>query len=497
MPEIKKDIRAATFVVAASDSLHKNMADYVCPGVNDEVTIHTVRDQAATLGGEIYFLEGHYMLGAPIEWNVAGLHVNTVGCPFPWFATDKGAIFEADAGFGGAYLMRVSAHDQILDNLYLKANLRVNVGLQVEDCRLCFFPNVVIDEPLQKGVLIKGTSALCAGHRFGLLQILMNNTTETDARGLVFDGASAPNAASVLTFNVVQITLLGVATSYGVDFAKYADGIQINYLQISYATSPLTAGVIFNSDTPGSDMGVYINKILAFLYEAGHYPQVIANTARARYPNIIGIASYDWGSYRGHRDDLRVLSWGVKPITWVCLFESLDGLWDNPGGTGSVTLQLNSATVATGGTTGGIGRLRKSLALFPGATWNRRRGLRTQIDLSSITNQTAYIVSGIVGNHLAGFKVVNNALYGVTDDGVEETLDLGVTLVAATPYELECHFVPGLEARFYVDGVDKGAITTHLPTGPTYHYLMDLYIINTADENKEMRASYWDFEQEG
>lgn len=30
MPEIKQDIRAATFIVAANDSVHKNMADYVC-----------------------------------------------------------------------------------------------------------------------------------------------------------------------------------------------------------------------------------------------------------------------------------------------------------------------------------------------------------------------------------------------------------------------------------------------------------------------------------
>ena len=44
MPEITQDIRGATLVVAANDSLHKNMADYVCDGVADQVEIQAALD---------------------------------------------------------------------------------------------------------------------------------------------------------------------------------------------------------------------------------------------------------------------------------------------------------------------------------------------------------------------------------------------------------------------------------------------------------------------
>lgn len=66
MPEIKQDIRAATFIVAAIDSLHRNMADYVCDQTADEVEINQALNALPVQGGRVVLLEGQYVLAAPI-----------------------------------------------------------------------------------------------------------------------------------------------------------------------------------------------------------------------------------------------------------------------------------------------------------------------------------------------------------------------------------------------------------------------------------------------
>ena len=66
MPEIKQDIRGATFVVAADDSLHKNMANYVCSGAADEVEILLAINALPATGGEVVLLDGTYNVAASI-----------------------------------------------------------------------------------------------------------------------------------------------------------------------------------------------------------------------------------------------------------------------------------------------------------------------------------------------------------------------------------------------------------------------------------------------
>lgn len=66
MPEIKLDIRSATLIVAASDSLNHNMADYVCDGVADEVEINQALNALPVQGGRVVLLEGQYVLANPI-----------------------------------------------------------------------------------------------------------------------------------------------------------------------------------------------------------------------------------------------------------------------------------------------------------------------------------------------------------------------------------------------------------------------------------------------
>ena len=65
-PEAKITGRCATLVVAASDSLHPEQADYVCDGTDDQVEIQAAID-ASPRGGLTLLLEGTYSIGASIS----------------------------------------------------------------------------------------------------------------------------------------------------------------------------------------------------------------------------------------------------------------------------------------------------------------------------------------------------------------------------------------------------------------------------------------------
>lgn len=59
----------ATRIVAASNSLDKTRADYVCDGVDDQQEIQQAIDDLPSSGGSVYLLEGTYNISAPIEIN--------------------------------------------------------------------------------------------------------------------------------------------------------------------------------------------------------------------------------------------------------------------------------------------------------------------------------------------------------------------------------------------------------------------------------------------
>ncbi|MBA7657847.1 hypothetical protein ES703_65790 [subsurface metagenome] len=60
MPEIKLDLRAATLIVAANDSLNRNMANYVCDGVADDIEINAALNALPASGGRVMLSEGTY-----------------------------------------------------------------------------------------------------------------------------------------------------------------------------------------------------------------------------------------------------------------------------------------------------------------------------------------------------------------------------------------------------------------------------------------------------
>ena len=80
--------QSATFVVAASDSVHQGRADYVCSGVDDQVQIQAAID-AAKHGAKIVLLEGNFWISAPITMIDKSVTLEGVG--HSW--TSGGSIF--------------------------------------------------------------------------------------------------------------------------------------------------------------------------------------------------------------------------------------------------------------------------------------------------------------------------------------------------------------------------------------------------------------------
>lgn len=128
-PETTPDsvIEAADFVVAASDSLHKERADYVCDGISDDIEIQAAIDALPSGGGVVALLEGTYIIdGVPTvspEYRsiiILKDNVSVVGCGFTTVL--KLADFYT-ATVGG--IIGNSDYPTVYNNVRI-ANLKVN-----------------------------------------------------------------------------------------------------------------------------------------------------------------------------------------------------------------------------------------------------------------------------------------------------------------------------------------------------------------------------------
>lgn len=139
--------------------------------------------------------------------------------------------------------------------------------------------------------------------------------------------------------------------------------------------------------------------------------------------------------------------------------------------------------------------LKLALGLSEGYSWGKKRYFGLYVNIGTYTYQYIHLVTGYASptssgntNPHIGFKIINNTLYGTVANGSAEST-LAIETYSASVYRrLECVFTPGVECRFYVNGVDKGALTTNLPTGTSYAYrLFHASIYNTEAVDKIIR----------
>jgi len=161
-------------------------------------------------------------------------------------------------------------------------------------------------------------------------------------------------------------------------------------------------------------------------------------------------------------------------------------------GSGTISWTDILVRVATGTTAGSVARVWK--AAYPLIDWDdRRRTFAAKVYFLDVGDMYLHLVHGGISDPAAsantrrhiGFKVVGDVLYGTVGDGTAESTLTIETLTAGVGRLLEAVLFPGVEARFWVGGVDRGALTTNLPSGGTdSERLLNCSIYNTAAVNK-------------
>jgi hypothetical protein len=188
-----------------------------------------------------------------------------------------------------------------------------------------------------------------------------------------------------------------------------------------------------------------------------------------------------------------------KVFQYLTLFESLDGF--TVTGASSV-LSGTQLDVKTAASLNNVAEITKAPAIQGLITFSQRSNMRTAINLSSVTNVTAYVLVGNSTSFNYGFKIVNGTLYGVTNDNAtENAVNLG-TLQVATGYNLEARYTPGDRVVFYLNSVVVGNSTANLPltdfsgTGAVANpNLMDFYLKTTDGNAKTMSVSFFQYSQ--
>jgi len=159
-------------------------------------------------------------------------------------------------------------------------------------------------------------------------------------------------------------------------------------------------------------------------------------------------------------------------------------------GSGSISWRCYDVLLMSGTTSLSYAYIYKySFGLFGTPTWDKKRYFGVYAYLGTYSAQYTHVVSGFATPNASantkphiGFKLINADLYATVADGVAESTLLIETLTDVASRRLECILDPAVpECRFYVDGVDKGALTTNLPSGTSYAF----YLLYASNYNTE------------
>ena len=191
---------------------------------------------------------------------------------------------------------------------------------------------------------------------------------------------------------------------------------------------------------------------------------------------------------------------GLNDLLFQTYFESLDGFYQSVTGSGVISISSSIVTLNTGATASSQATIRKDpYDTIPPWDWSKNCQLnlwaRFVANASNIAEVWAII--GYEGaNQHVGFYVYGGKLYGtVADFNAVSTLlleDFGATAYNKAR-RLIAKLTAGVECRYWVNGVDKGAIITNLPAGLSggqplcYGRIKNL----TAAEQKILYLSQW------
>jgi hypothetical protein len=187
-----------------------------------------------------------------------------------------------------------------------------------------------------------------------------------------------------------------------------------------------------------------------------------------------------------------------KGLYWYCNHWLPSGFLTNGvSGSGNISWDTRLIGLYTGTTVNSDAFIYKLFTRYraglDGGSWEKKRHFKVNVRIDEITAQIIHLVSGAIADNKAeantwnhiGFKVINAVLYGTVANGTTESILTIATLTGSERRELEAVLTPGVECRFYMDGVDKGALTANLPTGTSFGiYALRYSVCNTEAIDK-------------
>jgi len=188
-------------------------------------------------------------------------------------------------------------------------------------------------------------------------------------------------------------------------------------------------------------------------------------------------------------------------VHYQTFWESLDG-WnqtENLGGSGqefTVATSGQGLRLTTGNSSDDAEACEKFFLGNVFFNFERRMKLRTAARWSAITDQQSRILVGGDGSRSFGFQVTNATLQGLAHDNTASVTTNLLTITANTTFELEARYIPNDKVVFLVDGVERGTVSTSLPSsGSNDVNFMILDILTNANANKTIRVFYLMFSQ--
>lgn len=197
--------------------------------------------------------------------------------------------------------------------------------------------------------------------------------------------------------------------------------------------------------------------------------------------------------------------WGSGIFHWLTLFEGLAGYTT----AGQVELDGMQARLTASPMPGSRTYLIKQPGWQNFLSFNRPSAFRSALVVSGTENIRAYLVHGSAlsdtGRSYYGFKVVNNAIFGVTSGNGTEAERFVPILGDLSPtqaYTVEARFYPGKKVVFEVEPMSEGKkvraeITSGLPVslGRPNIDLLNISVETKDDSRKSIGVSFFEFLQ--
>lgn len=220
-----QDIRAATLIVGAVDSVHPNAADYTCDGVADDVQINAALNALPASGGRVVLLDGTFQINDSITIPINGVTLQGQG---------HGTYIDGSGLVNNEHAIVVSGReDVVLRDMVIYTEPAIGLTrhcIFIEDGSDNFrVERIWIDDSDTDGIHIEGTT-IHTGH------IADCTIMNADGSGIFVD-MDAGNVIHRLQIQNCDITQCGV------------DGIRFDPPDILYAS--VQGNVCHNCDGAG------------------------------------------------------------------------------------------------------------------------------------------------------------------------------------------------------------------------------------------------------